>query len=913
MSNHHSTDLTRVRVPVRIVSGLAAIGYIALSCAGVIDDLRVWAQMRPPAIVELSQYGVPRGKTTTITVDGQNLIDADGVLFDDARISGKIVSRRDKGRIEIRRVEGSTAALITDIANNTELIVEMTVPDGVEPGTHGFRLRTPLGTTALRTFAVGLLPELDETEMNDTPEGSQLMTLPMTANGALQRGGDVDHFLFDAKAGQQVVFAVTGTPIGSRIDSTIAVLDASGATIASNDDGTWQMRDSVLVHTFAKDGRYAVRVADALDAGGPRDFHYRLTAGELPYVTSIFPLGGARDSVTRFAAEGVHLGVAPTASAAPSPSTSAKAKAKTTAAAARASVRLADPREGAQQQYQHEQQQQQQQTEASRTGAIALHVTPPIPDTARVNTAPQTDTLSLKLTTTDGAAALNERRVARGIDPEIVETEAASSTAAGQLVTWPITINGRITSSSAANAGGVDTYRIRARKGQRVVFSVAAERFGSPLDAVIDVLDSAGKPIPRAIVRPVWETNIDLRDHSSTQPSARLLSTSGLRRGDFVFVDRELMQIRELPKGPDEDTPLTQFRGRRISFEGTSGESHANTRPVYKVEIHPPGTKLSPNGLPTFTLYNRNDDGGPLYGKDSYLDFTAPADGEYLLRLADTRGRGGRDFAYRLTIAPPRPDFTVFLNPSNPNVPRGSSVPVTVTAFRHDGFDGPIHVKLTGLPAGVEATTGVILPGHTNVVVTVSASENAAAAASPFAVIAEARIDNATTLTRTADLERALPLVTVTTPPDVRVVSVEPKVIELEPGKRATVHAKIARGNGFTGRVPLNVLNLPFRVTVPNTGLNGILITEQQDGRDFIIEADPAAAPLEQTLYVTARAEVNSAEPTERASTPIVLRILPAAAGTPTAASAAAASPAAASGTAASSAAPSAIVPPPPK
>ena len=239
-------------------------------------------------------------------------------------------------------------------------------------------------------------------------------------------------------------------------------------------------------------------------------------------------------------------------------------------------------------------------------------MTPPIPDTARVKTASQTDTLSLKLTTADGAAALNERRVARGIDPEIVETEALSGAAAGQLVTWPVTINGRITSAARSRhqppqppqqrAGGVDTYRVRARKGQRVVFSVAAERLGSPLDAVIDVLDSAGKPIPRAIVRPVWETSVDLRDHSSTQASMRLLSTSGLRRGDYVFVDRELMQIRELPKGPDEDTPLTQFRGRRISFEGTSGESHANTRPVYKVEIHPPGTKLSPNGLPLFTL-----------------------------------------------------------------------------------------------------------------------------------------------------------------------------------------------------------------------------------------------------------------------------------------------------------------------
>ena len=52
---------------------------------------------------------------------------------------------------------------------------------------------------------------------------------------------------------------------------------------------------------------------------------------------------------------------------------------------------------------------------------------------------------------------------------------------------------------------------------------------------------------------------------------------------------------------------------------------------------------------------------------------------------------------------------------------------------------------------------------------------------------------------------------------------------------------------------------------------------------DKVRVGDPAAAPLEQTLYVTARAEVNSGEPTERASTPIILRIVPAS-GTPTAA-----------------------------
>ena len=76
MSTHHSTDLARLRVPVRVVSGLACIGFIGLSHPGVIDDFRAWAQMRPPAIIEWSHYGVQRGKTTTITVDGQNLIEA---------------------------------------------------------------------------------------------------------------------------------------------------------------------------------------------------------------------------------------------------------------------------------------------------------------------------------------------------------------------------------------------------------------------------------------------------------------------------------------------------------------------------------------------------------------------------------------------------------------------------------------------------------------------------------------------------------------------------------------------------------------------------------------------------------------------------------------------------------------------
>jgi hypothetical protein len=104
---------------------------------------------------------------------------------------------------------------------------------------------------------------------------------------------------------------------------------------------------------------------------------------------------------------------------------------------------------------------------------------------------------------------------------------------------------------------------------------------------------------------------------------------------------------------------------------------------------------------------------------------------------------------------------------------------------------------------------------------------------------------------------------------------VTPSVIELAPGERAVVTATIERANGFAGRVPLSVNNLPFRVTIPDIGLNGILITEDQTSRSFEIVADPGVAALEQTLFVTARVETNGGTSSEHSSVPIKIRVAP--------------------------------------
>jgi hypothetical protein len=91
---------------------------------------------------------------------------------------------------------------------------------------------------------------------------------------------------------------------------------------------------------------------------------------------------------------------------------------------------------------------------------------------------------------------------------------------------------------------------------------------------------------------------------------------------------------------------------------------------------------------------------------DSYLTYTFPADGDYYLRIADVQDKGGDEYAYRLSITPPQPDYVLRLRPDNPRVPQGGTAMFTVMAFRRHGFNGEIKVATSGLPEGF------VLPGE---------------------------------------------------------------------------------------------------------------------------------------------------------------------------------------------------------
>jgi hypothetical protein len=100
---------------------------------------------------------------------------------------------------------------------------------------------------------------------------------------------------------------------------------------------------------------------------------------------------------------------------------------------------------------------------------------------------------------------------------------------------------------------------------------------------------------------------------------------------------------------------------------------------------------------------------------DSYLMVKLPADGKYFVYIGDTRRQAGKEFAYRLRLSHPQPDFELRLIPSRIVMPSKGSASVTVFAIRRDGFDGPIALRFKDLPEGLESAGATLAANQVSV------------------------------------------------------------------------------------------------------------------------------------------------------------------------------------------------------
>ncbi len=215
-------------------------------------------------------------------------------------------------RIEMRFAEDERTPAVR---SQTELVfAEVTVAPDAKPGRREIRVITKRRclqrAALLRGPSARGRPQADEDlptpgarqgasgPAQRPPDEEELrITVPCTMNGQIA-AGEVNRYRFQATKGQRLVISVKARQLVPYVadgvpgwfQAVLKLYDANGKEVAYNDDFHCSP-DPVLYYEVPEDGEYLLTINEALFRGR-ESFVYRITIGELPFVTSIFPLGG---------------------------------------------------------------------------------------------------------------------------------------------------------------------------------------------------------------------------------------------------------------------------------------------------------------------------------------------------------------------------------------------------------------------------------------------------------------------------------------------------------------------------------------------------------------------------------------------------------------------------------------------
>ena len=323
----------------------------------------VQAQQFSPHLGYVYPAGGRQGTTFQVTVGGQYLANTASAYVSGAGVQAEVVEYnrpltqkeftdlREKLQ-ELQQQKEKDAATLKEIADIRAKILKnppnrqgnpaiaetvtlkVTMAADAEPGPREIRLAAPVGLSNPLLFDVGQLPEFSKPAAriadpqverfrvrfggppSIAPAKSETsVTLPAIVNGQVMPGA-VDRYRFQASKGQRLVVAASARAlipylpdaVPGWFQATLALYDAKGKELAYDDDYRFHP-DPVLYYEIPQDGDYVVEIKDAIYRGR-QDFVYRIALGELPFVTSIFPLGGKAGGQTTVEIKGWNLPVA---------------------------------------------------------------------------------------------------------------------------------------------------------------------------------------------------------------------------------------------------------------------------------------------------------------------------------------------------------------------------------------------------------------------------------------------------------------------------------------------------------------------------------------------------------------------------------------------------------------------------
>ena len=299
--------------------------------------------------------GGQQGKTFQIRVGGQRIEGAYGAIVSGEGIHVKLIECR--GRIgnqqvrllneqarELRKTQDPEEIQIRDRIQrkiggyerrpaNASIavisILEVTIDANARPGEREIRIMSPQGLSNPLPFYVSQIPEVsrkpmltakeqvlgnEQTALRKRPDGEieQTVALPCVMNGQIS-SGEVNRYRFKAKKDQRLVISTMARQLVPYIADAVpgwfqpvlTLHDADGKEVAFNDDFRFRP-DPIILYEVPRDGEYVLTINDALYRGR-EDFVYRITIGELPFITSVYPLGGRAGSQAKIEVDGWNL------------------------------------------------------------------------------------------------------------------------------------------------------------------------------------------------------------------------------------------------------------------------------------------------------------------------------------------------------------------------------------------------------------------------------------------------------------------------------------------------------------------------------------------------------------------------------------------------------------------------------
>ena len=273
-------------------------------------------------------------------------------------------------------------------------------------------------------------------------------------------------------------------------------------------------------------------------------------------------------------------------------------------------------------------------------------------------------------------------------------------------------------------------------------------------------------------------------------------------------------------------------------------------------------TVLAENGS---RIAAADDEGSNL---DSRGEFAVPEGAKKaIIRVEDLHARGGKPFAYRLTLARQVPDFVLRLGTTQVSLPLGGTGLIEIACERR-GYGGPVRLDVPRAPVGFELRGGEILPDQDKGYITITGPASGSLRHAELVVEGSGgtamdpiarRAQGTVFLAKEGDqpvspLSIAAIACGVTGPPPLALRRAE-EAIDVVPGHGVDVAIEAVRKDGVAGEITVKGIAAPAGIAVTETK-----VAADMSAGALRIMAAPEAALREGDLVAAGFTKVGGAD-----------------------------------------------------